>query len=606
MVNCTIIYIRTWWLKSLLAGAMQTEHRLSYFIAKAHCINKDILQKKIKVALLNSFTINGLEEALRVKCAESKIDCVTYLSGYGQYSQDILNPTSQLYEFSPDITFLLIDTRTILSSLFYTPYSVSTSHRREYVDKCIEKLVNLEKSFTDRSDSKLVITDLCTPTYTPYGICETRTEYGIREMVRDLNVKLSSTLRNKSSVFIFDFDSFVSKYGEINVFDYRQFLFGDIKVSLDYIPYLAEEFMGYIKAYLGINRKCIVLDLDNTLWGGIVGDDGFEGIKLSPEHPGRAFSEFQRILLALNQRGIILAINSRNNEDEALRVIREHPYMILREDNFASIRINWNDKISNMRTIADELDIGLDSFVYIDDDPVNREVMSKALPEVLTVDLPKDPSLYAPTLMNLNDFNILSITIEDKQRGELYRHRQKIKDLENSASNLEEFLLELGIKIIIKRADEFTLPRIAQLVLKTNQFNLTTKRYKEEDIKKFAQDKNMLVGCAQTQDKFGDNGITGVFIVKKNTNRSEWTIDTFLLSCRVMGRGIEDAIMKYILNEARMEGITKVRGQYIPTNKNKPCEQFLPNLGFKKNGEYWVYSSKVPVRLAKYIELTAV
>ena len=586
---------------------MRVEHNLSYFIAKAHSINDDILQKKIRVAILNSFTINGLEEALRVKCAERKISCVTYLSAYGQYSQDILNPTSQLYEFSPNITFLLVDTRTILSSLFYTPYRFSTSDRREYIDKCIGELVNLAKSFTNTSDSKLVITNFSTPTYTPYGICETKTEYGLREMVRDLNVKLSNALRNESSVFIFDFDSFVNKYGEINVLDYRQFLFGDIKVSLNYIPYLAEELMGYIKADLGINRKCIVLDLDNTLWGGIVGEDGFEGIKLSPDPLGRAFTEFQYVLLALYQRGIILAINSRNNEDEALRVIREHPCMILREDNFASIRINWNDKLSNMRAIAEELHIGLDSFVYFDDDPINRELISKALPEVMTVDLPKDPSLYAPTLMNLNDFNTLSITDEDKKRGEMYKLRQKINELEKSASNLEDFLLQLGIKINIKGADEFTIPRIAQLVLKTNQFNLTTNRYKEEDIQKFAQDKKMLVGCAQTEDKFGDNGITGVFIVKKNTNYSEWTIDTFLLSCRVMGRGIEDAIMEYILNEARKEGITKVRGQYIPTKKNKPCEQFLPNLGFKKDGEYWVYSSShVPIKMTKHIELTAV
>jgi FkbH-like protein len=586
---------------------MLVEHNLSYFIAKAHSINDDILQKKIRVAILNSFTINGLEEALRVKCAEREISCVTYLSAYGQYSQDILNPTSQLYEFSPNITFLLVDTRTILSSLFYTPYGFSTSDRREYIDKCIGELVNLAKSFTNRSDSKLVITNFCTPTYTPYGICETKTEYGLREMVRDLNVKLSNALRNESSVFIFDFDSFVNKYGEINVLDYRQFLFGDIKVSLNYIPYLAEELMGYIKADLGINRKCIVLDLDNTLWGGIVGEDGFEGIKLSPDPLGRAFTEFQYVLLALYQRGIILTINSRNNEDEALRVIREHPCMILREDNFASIRINWNDKLSNMRGIAEELHIGLDSFVYFDDDPINRELISKALPEVMTVDLPKDPSLYAPTLMNLNDFNTLSITDEDKKRGEMYKLRQKINELEKSASNLEDFLLQLGIKINIKGVDEFTIPRIAQLVLKTNQFNLTTNRYKEEDIQKFAQDKKMLVGCAQTEDKFGDNGITGVFIVKKNTNYSEWTIDTFLLSCRVMGRGIEDAIMEYILNEARKEGITKVRGQYIPTKKNKPCEQFLPNLGFKKDGEYWVYSSShVPIKMTKHIELTAV
>jgi FkbH-like protein len=279
--------------------------------------------------------------------------------------------------------------------------------------------------------------------------------------------------------------------------------------------------------------------------------------------------------------------------------------MILREDNFASIKINWNDKISNIKAIAEELNIGLDSLVYFDDDPINREVMSKALPEVMTVDLPEDPALYAQKLMSLNDFNTFSITEEDKKRGRMYIEEKKRNHLENSVSNLDDFLSQLGIKIKIRRADKFTIPRISQLVLKTNQFNLTTKRFQEEDILKFSQDKNMLVGCAQTADKFGDNGITGVFIVQKSPDSSEWSIETFLLSCRVMGRRVEYGIMRYILNEARKEGIKKVRGQYIPTKKNKPCESFLPNSGFKKEGEDWVYCPDVPFEVAKNLELIA-
>jgi FkbH-like protein len=279
--------------------------------------------------------------------------------------------------------------------------------------------------------------------------------------------------------------------------------------------------------------------------------------------------------------------------------------MVLREDNFASIKINWNDKISNIKAIAEELNIGLDSLVYFDDDPINREVMAKALPEVMTVDLPKDPALYAQTLMNLNDFNTFFITDEDKRRGRMYIEERKRSQLENSVSSLDDFLYLLNIKINIRKADKFTIPRIAQLVLKTNQFNLTTKRYQEEDILKFAQDKNMLVGCAQTADKFGDNGITGVFIVKKNPGYSEWNIDTFLLSCRVMGRRIEDGIMQYILSEARKEGVKRIKAKYIPTKKNKPCESFLTNSGFKKEGEDWTYPSEVPFKIAKHLELIA-
>jgi FkbH-like protein len=368
---------------------------------------------------------------------------------------------------------------------------------------------------------------------------------------------------------------------------------------------LAEELMSYIKAELGVNRKCIVLDLDNTLWGGIVGEDGFEGIKLSPQSPGTSFIEFQRIILALHERGIILAINSRNNEDEALRVIREHPYMVLREHNFASIKINWNDKISNMKAIADELNIGLESLVYFDDDPINREVMSRALPEIMTIGLPEDPALYAQTLMNLNDFSTFAITDEDKKRGQMYVEERKRSQLEDSVGNLDDFLSQLNIRINIRKADPFTIPRIAQLVLKTNQFNLTTKRFQEEEILKFYKDKSMLVGCAQTADKFGENGITGVFIVKKNPDYSEWIIEAFLLSCRVMGRRIENGIMQYILSEAKNEGIKRVKGRYIPTKRNKPCEGFLASLGFEKEGEDWIYNTDVPFRMAKHLELIA-
>jgi len=581
----------------------QVEPNLSYFIAKARSIDGRSFQKKIRVAILSSFTINGLEEALRVKCAESDITCATYLCGYGQYNQDILDQSSKLYEFSPDITFMIIDTRSVLSTLFYTPYTIPANDRRTYIDKRVADFVNLVKTFKNRTGSKLVLTNCSIPTYSPYGICEVRTEYGLKEMVYDFNARLSDAFRSDPQVFLFDFNSFVAKYGEINVLDYRQFLVGDIKVSLSYIPHLAEELMGYVKANLGVNRKCIVLDLDNTLWGGIIGEDGFDRIDLSLKPPGMAFMEFQRVLLALYQRGVILAINSRNNEDEALRAIRDHPFMVLREEHFATMKINWSDKISNMKEIAQELNIGLDSIVYFDDDPINRELMSKAIPQIKTIDLPDDPSLYASTLMQINDFNTLVMTNEDRNRGEMYREEHKRTELKRSSSNLEDFLKQLEIRVTMKKANNFTIPRIAQLTLKTNQFNLTTRRYQEEDVETLAQDHTKLIGCAQTQDKFGDNGITGVYIVNKNHVDKEWFIDTFLLSCRVMGRGIEDAMMGYILSKAKEEGVIKVKAEFIPTKKNKPCEQLLPNFGFKKEGEQWVYTYNVPIKQTNHVEL---
>ena len=563
----------------------------------------EVSRRRLKWLSLADFTINGLEEALRVKCAESDITCATYLCGYGQYNQDILDQSSKLYEFSPDITFMIIDTRSVLSTLFYTPYTIPANDRRTYIDKRVADFVNLVKTFKNRTGSKLVLTNCSIPTYSPYGICEVRTEYGLKEMVYDFNARLSDAFRSDPQVFLFDFNSFVAKYGEINVLDYRQFLVGDIKVSLSYIPHLAEELMGYVKANLGVNRKCIVLDLDNTLWGGIIGEDGFDRIDLSLKPPGMAFMEFQRVLLALYQRGVILAINSRNNEDEAMRAIRDHPFMVLREEHFATMKINWSDKISNMKEIAQELNIGLDSIVYFDDDPINRELMSKAIPQIKTIDLPDDPSLYASTLMQINDFNTLVMTNEDRKRGEMYREEHKRTELKRSSSNLEDFLKQLEIRVTMKKANNFTIPRIAQLTLKTNQFNLTTRRYQEEDVETLAQDHTKLIGCAQTQDKFGDNGITGVYIVNKNHVDKEWFIDTFLLSCRVMGRGIEDAMMGYILSKAKEEGVIKVKAEFIPTKKNKPCEQLLPNFGFKKEGEQWVYTYNVPIKQTNHVEL---
>ena len=317
-------------------------------------------------------------------------------------------------------------------------------------------------------------------------------------MVHDFNQKLSDICKDEDSAYLYDLNGFVARFGQNNVFDYRQYFFGDVKISLNYIPFLANELLGFIKPILGLNKKCIVLDLDNTLWGGIVGEDGFNGIKLSHNDPiGRAFIEFQKYLLSLHERGIILAVNSRNNLEDAINVIKDHPNMILREEHFACLKINWNDKVTNLKEIAQELNIGLDSIVFIDDDPVNRDFVRETLPEVLTIELPKDPSLYVSTLTELNDFHVIKITEEDKQRGKMYTQQRKRVESEKNSASFEEYLKQLDIKIHIKKADEFTIPRISQLTLKTNQFNLTTKRYQEKDIKNFSQDNKKIVGCAQ-------------------------------------------------------------------------------------------------------------
>lgn len=580
---------------------MQSEQKLSYYINAAKSLNIEKYEKKIRIALLGTFTLNGLKETIQVKCSEINVGCISYVSGYNQYNQEILSSESNLYKFNPGVTFLILDTRSILGRLYHFPYTVSETERKQFIENRISDIANLIKSFTEKSKSKLIITNLTLPNYSPYGIYETKTNYGLQEMIIDFNTKLGIIVKSQESLHLYDFNGFVSRFGEQNVFNFRQFFIGDIKISFDFIPYLIHDWIGYIKAVLGLTKKCIVLDLDNTLWGGIIGEDGLEGIKLGNGPVGKAFVEFQNLLLALHNRGIILAINSKNNPEDALQVIKEHPDMILKEEHFACMRINWNDKITNMLEIANELNLGLDSMVFFDDDPVNREYVRINLPQVLTIEIPQDASEYAQILMSMNDFHVLKITDEDTSRGKMYLQDKQRKEFEKSTTNLEDFLKQLDIKLKIKKADDFTIPRISQLTLKTNQFNLTTRRYQEEDIRKFvANQDSYLVGCGQIEDKFGDNGITGVFIVKKE-NKSEWLIDTFLLSCRIIGRGVEDGILGHILQRAKDEGVNVVKGEFIPTKKNKPCEDFLSDYGFKKEGSYWVYDLASPIKIPTHL-----
>jgi len=557
--------------------------------------------KKLKVAILPSFTLNGLDETFHVKCSEIGIRYQSYVAGYNQYNQEILDPKSKLYSFSPDITFLILDVRSLLGDYFYFPYSISSAERKSFVKEKINELENLILQFKNNSNSKLVITNFNVPSYSPNGIIETKSEFGFHEMIHEINKLLKNIAKSQNSIYTYDFNQFVSKYGEQNIFDYKQFHIGDIQIAFNYIPYFVHELMSYVKPMFGINRKCIVLDLDNTLWGGVVGEDGFDGIELGQTSNGKAFVEFQKQLLSLWQQGIILAINSKNNFDDAMKVIRNHPDMILREKHFASIKINWDDKAQNLKQIADEINIGLNSIVFFDDDKLNQERIKQEFPEVLTIEIPNDPSQYSSILTNLNDFHVLQKTEEDTKRGEMYAQQRQRKQFENTVSNLDQFLKQLDIKVKIKKSNEFLIPRISQLTLKTNQFNLTTRRYQEEEISEFSKDENFEVGCVQVLDKFGDNGITGAYIVKKNG--TSWMLDTFLLSCRIIGRGVEDAMLSQILKDAKNNGVEEFKAEFIHTSKNKPAENFLSDFGFKKQDKFWIYNLNNDIKSPNHLKV---
>jgi FkbH-like protein len=581
---------------------MINEQSLQYYLNQAQKLEKKSNSKQIKIGIISSYTINGLAETLQVKCAVNDVNCRYYVGAYNQYSQEIISKDSGLYKFNPDVVFLLLDTRSLFGNVFYDSYSLNLEERKLFVKEKFEEIENLINHFSKNFNSKLIVSNFTIPSYSSFGINETKQDYGFHEMILSLNSKLNLLFREKNNVYIFDFNSFSSKHGQKNIFNYKNFLFGDIQIDFDYIPYLAHELQSYINAFLGITKKCIVLDLDNTLWGGIIGEDGFEKIQLGPQPPGNAYYEFQKFLKALKQRGIILAINSKNNLEDALKVIREHPYMILQEEDFSCLKINWQDKVKNLKEISKELNIGLDGIVFFDDDKINCEYVNVTLPQVKVVNLSGDPSFFPEILQNMNDFESLKITNEDLKRTQMYSEQIKRDELKDSSISLNDFLKNLAIKIIIKKSDNFLTPRISQLTLKTNQFNLTTKRYQEEDIHRLTNDPNFIVGCAQVKDKFGDSGITGVFIVNKQ-NSDEWHLDSFLLSCRIMGREIEKSLIAYVIDEAKKNNVKKIIAEYIPTQKNKPSENFLSECGFLKYDDKWIYDVSNSLKLPEFLSV---
>ena len=323
-------------------------------------------------------------------------------------------------------------------------------------------------------------------------------------------------------------------------------------------------------------KKCIVLDLDNTLWGGVVGEDGMSGIAISLQPPGSYYIAFQQALRDLHDRGIILAINSKNNLEEALEVIRKHPNMILKENHFAAIRANWDEKTENMRSLAKELNIGLDSMVFLDDSPYNRADMRSVLPEVETPDLPADPAHYAKFLHSLPHFASGAITDEDKMRVNLYVTERLRKEAEKSYSNREEFLKNLGTELRFFEDDPVSLARLAQLTEKTNQFNVKKRPFSENEISGYMRSDGYAVFHAQAIDQFGDQGIIAFALVRKDADR--WHIESLLMSCRVIGRGIEEAFVAEIASRAAAAGAQTISVTFELSDKNEPARAFVQKI----------------------------
>ena len=560
------------------------KEELSYYL-KRYKELKQTGDDKLKLAILSSFTVNGLSEAISVKCQDDiKTGLSVYTANYNQVDQEIIDADSNLRKFKPDMTAILVNHKYLFGDNMQKLLDQNLEQRSEYVNGRTQEFFALARAFLNNIEGALLVSNLPLLSYSPFGIFDEKMKESYKDSVVNFNSNLKKEFIGNNRVYIIDLAAFFSKYGEYNIIDEKMLYLADMYISPKYLPLFAEEIMGFIKPFCSKNKKCIVLDLDNTTWGGVVGEDGFDNIKLDDNAPGQVYKDFQKHIHELSKTGIILAVNSKNNPEDALEVIEKHPHMILRSKDFASMQINWDDKASNLKRIAKEINIGTDSLVFFDDDPVNRELVKKLMPEVLVADLPNDPSNYVRFFKGLNDFNRMQITNEDFKRGELYYQDRQRNQFKEEFNNIEEFLKSLRLEVKIDPANTFTVPRISQLTKKTNQFNLTARKYSEEDIANFMNSGDHEVFSVNVKDRFGDYGLTGSFIINKESDK-KWRIDTLLLSCRVLGRKAEDYVMNHIVNLAGENGIEELIGEYIPTAKNTQTSDFYDKRGFQKINE---------------------
>ena len=372
--------------------------------------------------------------------------------------------------------------------------------------------------------------------------------------------------------------SVISQVGLDNWVDQKLYLMAKIPFSHYGQIALGKSIARMIHSIKNQPSKCLVFDLDNTIWSGVIGEDGLHGIQISDSYPGNSFKNFQRTILKLYDQGIFLAVASKNNINDALEVFRNHSDCLIKEKHLSAMEINWNDKATSIQKIAKKLNIGLESIVFFDDNPSERSLVSNYLPDVKVIDVPTNHMLYSDVLNNSGYFDIISITEDDRNRTNMIKQNVQREQLKDKSRDLSVFLSGLNIQVNVGFVTDATISRAVQLINKTNQFNLTTQRYSEVEVRNFI-DLGFIVLYLQTSDRFGDSGISGVAIIKNHNNI--WMIDSFLLSCRVLGKKIETVFLSEIISIVKSKGAIMLQGEYKPTTKNNITSSFYKNHGFK-------------------------
>lgn len=558
----------------------------------------------MKIAFLSNFTIDFVVKEFSKKLKDILVESETYVSGYNQYPQEILGENNSFYNFNPELVFFSIDLEYLINDIIDHQFDNSEKGILTDIENRFQQFLNLVSKLRAKlSKAQIFIDNFYLSTDYFFKTLEGNSPFSLRSVPAKLNLQLEEYATRNNGIRIIDISSLFQKYGEKELVDPRLNYIAKSKFSRSGTEKLSKLYLSHVKAYKGLRKKVIVLDLDNTLWGGILGEDDVENIILSNDGPGKAFYDFQRELLKLYKQGILLAICSKNTEETALDAIKNHPYMVLRPNHFAAIKINWENKAQNIKSIAAELNLGIDSFVLIDDSPFERGLIKDQLPEVETPELPDDPMYFVEFLKGLDFFNFRSLTEDDLNRNKNYEVEKLRKKHGEIFTDTTSYLKSLQMQVDIRRMDDFSFPRVVQLIQKTNQFNLTSRRYSESEIKEFAGDSHYQILQMNVKDRFGDYGIVAVSIL--TFYDSKLYIDSFLMSCRVLGRELETVLLSYITKLAEGKNIQYIEGEIIPTAKNEPCRKLYAKNGFREiKNNYWELNlMQNKIKVPEFIEL---
>ena len=531
----------------------------------------------LKLAVVGDTATQLLCTAIRGTGVQRGYKIDLFEADYNQVERQFMNPTSELYQFDADFIVVFQSTHKLgehHSALSQEQQASLAEDRLQFVTGICTNPALASK--------KIIYFNYPEIEDTIFGSYANKVESSFSYQVRKLNYELMRLSQQFPNLFICDIAGLQNKLGRDQMFVPNVYVSTENLLSTEVLPYVASRVMDIVCAIKGQFKKCLILDLDNTVWGGVIGDDGLEGIQLGHGLGiGKAFTEFQMWVKKLKQRGIIICVASKNNEETAKEPFEKHPDMVLKLEDIAVFQANWETKVDNIRTIQQILNISFDSMVFLDDNPFERNMVRENISAITVPELPEDPAEYLEYLYSLNLFETASYSNLDKDRTKQYQVEAQRVSLSKTFTNEADFLKSLNMVSVVSGFTKFNIPRVAQLSQRSNQFNLRTVRYTDADIEGLGNDSNVIDLSFTLEDKFGDNGLIAVVIMKPQDKETLF-VDTWFMSCRVLKRGMENFTLNTMVEKAKAAGYKRIIGEYLPTPKNKMVEQHYLELGFTK------------------------